>query len=240
MAVDQKAKLKPRSSHLVTINIPCDDNEVPTLVEDQGNSDDALVIENSITTAATHSADDIKEIVASNNEQLQSSPKNPDEISDDTDYVIESLCSNDVLSSASNHPDNRSKHPVSQKVAPKPSCMVAINIPHDDSGAPTLAKNIGTYDQRTASEGCDEAAAYITVGETSASDKTIELQKNPAYNIIHHSSSGVHSYEEISYATANITNTNSSSTNDTTIEMEKNPAYHTVKHAEPTLQKRLT
>ena len=232
---------KPKP-YLVAINIPCDDSDVPTIVENQSNSDDALVVENSLTTAAAaHSADDIKEIVASGNEKLQScaptmhtvhSYKNPDEISDDTDCVIENLCTNDVPSPIIYNSGNRS----GQEVAPKPSsCMVAINIPHDDSSVPTLAKNIGTHDKCTANEGCDDMVADITISETSANDKTIELQRNPAYNVIHHASSGVHLYEEISYATASVTSINSSSTNDTTVKMEKNPAYHAIKHAEPTV-----
>ena len=72
-------------------------------------------------------------------------------------------------------------------------------------------------------------------------DEAIQLERNPAYIPIDHTSSEMHWYEEIPYTTAPITST-SSNTSDATIKMEKNPAYHctTINYVESLIQKHST
>ena len=241
-----------QSSDLVAIFIPYDDNSMVTIAEDQNKPDSVhnslLSGTATIHNAQTENADCVKEVEASDSEQLQIHPPTMQMISGSKEAVEVCSLSDDtteipdtdtmrtkefspVISSLDDTPS------VAQKKRQPKSHSVSIDIPPAGSDAvPTLTKDTGIHDQNVNSR-CDESItlqrnpAYVTIGDEHSSvgtvDEAVELQKNPAYVPINHASSETHWYEVIPCTTAPIASTRSS-ISDGKIKMVKNPAYHTI------------
>ena len=248
-----------QSADLVTIFIPYDDSSMVTIAEDQGKPDS---VHNSLLSgmatihnAQTENADCVKEVEASDSEQLQTHPPTMQMTSSCKEAVeVHSLSDDTIEIPDTNTTPTKEPSPVisnlddtpsvAQKKSQPKSYSVAIDIPPAGSGAvPTLAKDTGIHDQ-CVNPSCDESItlqrnpAYFTISDERTVDEAVQLQKNPAYIPINHASSKTHLYEVIPYNMykAPITST-SSSISDATIKMVKNPAYHTksINHAKSPL-----
>jgi len=258
MPADPKIKVTPRSSHLVTINIPFDDSGEPTIAEDQ---DSTLVIENPLLTATavhnTQSASDVKTTETSEtNEQSYSYVQI---IQDSTKFATKEIVKANSLSNETEnlHIDAMATDSPSPAVTPQSSYLVAIDIPYDDSSMPTLAED--TVDTTVSNSNVSTSIkmqrnpAYATITRTTSgvhlyeeihcstapitsasgtnANAPIEMQRNPTYTTITHTTSGVHLYEEIHCSTAPITSASGTSAN-APIKMQRNPAYVAISHAE--------
>ena len=249
-----------QSADLVNIFIPYDDSSMVTIAEDQGKPDS---VHNSllggmatIHNAQTENADCVKEVEASDSEQLQTHSPTMQMISGSKEAVEVCSLSDDTIEI----PDTDTMQPspvisnlddtpsVAQKKSQPKSYSVAIDIPPAGSGAvPTLAKDTGIHDQYV-NPSCDESItlqrnpAYVTIDDEHSSigtvDEAVQLQKNPAYIPVNRASSKTHLYEVIPYNMykAPIAST-SSSISDATIKMVKNPACHakSINHAKSPL-----